>query len=169
MVGKSPEYVRSLVRFFRELSPEIKEAWASDRDRRFTFRNLNDLVKLTRERDHPAVAEQLAQILKFEKTSPAPSAEQRATPASSSPPQRPKTRPRATRCMSKRDVADLQMRLGKADANGLAMLDVSGTTVKDLLLAISGGAPRERAWQIVDELIAASSAIATGEGSKAAP
>jgi hypothetical protein len=51
--------VRSLSGFFRELSPDLREAWRKDDDRRFTFRGLNDLARPKNSGDEQALADRV--------------------------------------------------------------------------------------------------------------
>lgn len=57
-VGLSARHVGNLIRVYRDAPPELRDAWKQDRDRRFTFSALNEIVvKAKRGEDFSGVLE----------------------------------------------------------------------------------------------------------------
>lgn len=161
-VGKSIEYVRALTRFFRELPTEVRAAWAADQDKRFTFRALNDLVRLKHEGDDSGVARRLEQILKLKPRKPAalgykPAEEcLRETIASLADNEEEKEearKPRLPRVMPGAEIRRLEEQLSRIGRERLAQHDLDASVLLDLLQAIAGKAPGARATEIVTDIV----------------
>jgi ParB/RepB/Spo0J family partition protein len=168
VVGKSTDYVRSLIRFARDLPPDIKAAWAKDRDQRFTFRALNDLVRISRQGDESGVRERFARILRVRtkleaersyKTADECLQEAIAGTGLEEPVESPEdvavSASRRIRAMTRPEVQRLQEQLGRIGRNRLAAHDVSADLVFDLLQAIAGNLARGRAIEIVTDIVVA--------------
>lgn len=165
VVGKSSEYVRGLVRFFQQLPDYIKLEWASDRDKRFTFRELNDLVRFARANDEAGARQRLDHILKIKPVAKPELSYKTAEvclqealtasePADSPTPARTLP-PRAAKAMAPAEIRALERRLANVGRARLTLHDVGGDVILDLLQALAGRAPPARANEIVEELILA--------------
>lgn len=168
VVGKSTDYVRSLIRFARDLPSDIKVAWAKDRDQRFTFRALNDLVRLSREGDEAGVRDRFARVLRLrrqpENKTQFKTAEEcleeaisgtKLEESSSAPEDLTPPRSRRVRAMSRPEIQHLEARLAKVGRERLAYHEVSADLVFDLLRAIAGNEARGRAIEIVTDIVLA--------------
>lgn len=128
-----------MIRFYRVLPKDVRAAWAVDRDRRFTFRVLNELARLSSASDE-ALRVRLTAVLGGEPPAKGPQPQRT---------QRPPTRLR----MSRARVARL---LGRLEALGEARLkeDDRATVAHHLLRAFAGRDGARTAEAIVDALIA---------------
>lgn len=138
-VGRSTHYVQNLIRFYRVLPEDVRAAWAADRDRRFTFRVLNELARLSSASDE-ALRVRLTAALGGEPPAKGPQPQRT---------QRPPTRSR----MSHARAARL---LGRLEALGESRLkeDDRATVAHHLLRAFAGRDGPGSAEAIVDALIA---------------
>src|SRR5262249_47885866 len=62
-VGKSEDYVRGLLRLYREVPDSVRTAWQNDREQRLTFHKLTDLVRLKHLGDEAGVNALLHKIM----------------------------------------------------------------------------------------------------------
>jgi len=175
IVGKSEQYVRGLLRLFRELPPDIKTAWENDRDQRFTFHKLNDLVRLKQAGDEAGLNARLHEILavppKRRGTVPKlgyRTGEESLAKALEScglvqhpngtvalrPRLREENQKRRTRRLSRRQLETMEARLAAIAPDRLTQFSVGGDMFHRFVRALLGKAPRAEAWSIVDHILA---------------
>lgn len=133
-VGLSAGHVGNLIRFYRDAPPEMREAWAADRDQRFTFTALNTL---TRE------AKRCGDFTgELEKVLAKPSA---SAPAMAKPKKNGKPLPRR---LGRSGAERLALQLGAVDPEVL-QTDERAVIMLEVLGAVAGKVP---ASQVKDRL-----------------
>jgi hypothetical protein len=159
-VGKSEEYVRSLVRIYKLLPPNIKAEWAADRDHRFTYNRLTDLVRLSEKGDQVGMYRLLRKILAD------PARKRRDAPKlpfktgqehlidliTGRGLDDEKKRKRHARRMSRGQMEKMEARLGSIPMERLTQSSVSADVFRRFLSALLGKVDRSEAWSIVDDL-----------------
>ncbi len=186
-LGKSEEYVRGLLRLFRELPPNVKAAWEADRDQRLTFERLNDLVRLKQAGDIAGLNARLEKILATPSKRRGAAANMRfGSPercladalkgcglvqqengalALASARNEEKNEKRRSRRMSRRQLEKMEARLGSITSDRLTQFTVGADTFHRFVCAVLGKAPRSDAWSIVERLISEAAGESGGDDS----
>jgi hypothetical protein len=175
IVGKSEDYVRGLLRLFRELPPNIKAAWEADRDQLFTFHKLADLVRLKQSGDEAGMNARLQEIFathpkRRRGVASKPgykTAEQHLSEAlqgcglvrqpngmlAPNPYLRDRNKKRRAQRMSRRQLENMKTRLASVSPDRLTRFTVGGDAFHRFVLALLGEAPRSDAWSVIYQLV----------------
>lgn len=148
--GKSRQTIENLIRFYRVLPPELREAWRRDRDAVFTFRRLAEFAMVAQESESEAVALLRRTLGDQPRTEARPSSgEEPGAVAPDEGGEEPAGGD--ARRFGRRLAARLARRLGRAGER--LKTDDRAPLVHRLLLVAAGRAPVTEAEAIVQELL----------------